>query len=55
MRYLYLILAIIIFIFVIVKLTNYEERMTKHNKYMCATQGFEEDCKTLLPEDRRLK
>lgn len=35
--------------------SNYDERMKEYNKYMCANYGKEEDCKTPLPPERRLK
>jgi len=45
MRYLYLILAIIVFIYVAVKLTRYEERMIEYNYHICVeTYGLNENC-----------
>lgn len=32
-----------------------ESRLNQYNKYQCAVYGYEEDCKTALPEERRLK
>ena len=37
------------------KLTHYNERMEEYNRYGCATYGYEEDCKTPLTPERRLK
>lgn len=53
-------ILIVIFILFILwiglaKLTRYEERMKEYNKYICAVNGYEEDCKTPLPEERKLK
>jgi hypothetical protein len=31
------------------------KRLEAHNKYMCATQGFQQDCKTLLEQKDYLK
>ena len=51
-KLLYIILAILA-LFAVAKLTDYEGRMQKYNKYMCANYGYYEDCKTpLAPEDR---
>lgn len=33
---------------VMVKLTNYNERMSEYNAHVCAVNGYEEDCKTPL-------
>lgn len=55
MKYIFIIVAIILFTFALMKLTGYQDRMKSYNKYMCANYGYEEDCKTPLPEDRRLK
>ncbi len=32
-----------------------EQRLTENNKYNCAVQGFEADCKTPLSAERMLK
>lgn len=55
MKYILIILALIVGFFILDKLTDYDGRMKEHNKYMCAVYGYEEDCKTPLPEERRLK
>lgn len=53
MKYIFWILFFITVFFLLAKLTNYQERMEQHNKYMCAVYGYYEDCKTpLKPEDR---
>lgn len=50
-----LIIAILIIIGMIVLWKSQEERLAQHNKYQCAVYGYEEDCKTPLPPERRLK
>lgn len=53
MKYIFWILAFITFFFLLAKLTNYQERMERINKYQCAVYGYQADCKTpLAPEDR---
>lgn len=32
-----------------------EPDMKEYNRHVCAVYGYEEDCKTPLPEERRLK
>jgi len=55
MKYIILFTLIIVTLFTLMKLSNYEERMDRINKYNCAIYGYQEDCKTPLPEEDRLK
>lgn len=55
MKYLFLTITIIGFVWGVAKVTHYEERMTEYNKYMCANYGMRADCHTPLPENERLK
>lgn len=47
--------AILLTILMIVVWKSSEERLERHNKYQCAVYGYEADCKTPLPPERRLK
>ena len=51
----WLIAYIILFIGIAMLFKLSEPRLKAHNKYSCAVYGMEEDCKTPLPEERRLK
>jgi len=53
MKNITLIILLIITGFIIWK--SQEPRLKEHNNYQCAVLGYEEDCKTPLPEERRLK
>lgn len=55
MKYILLAALLLIAFMVLSKLTGYEERMDRINKYNCAIYGYQEDCKTPLPEEDRLK
>jgi hypothetical protein len=55
MKYLIWIIIAIFTFLLIAKVTNFWERDRAYNKHMCAVYGYEEDCKTPLPPERRLK
>jgi len=50
-----LIFAILVILGMIILWISQEPRLKEHNKYQCAVYGYEEDCKTPLPPERRLK
>lgn len=55
MRALELITIAFIIILFLAKVTDYPRREAELNRYNCAVYGKEPDCKTPLPESRRLK
>lgn len=50
-----IILIILMIIAGIILWKSQEPRLKEHNKYQCAVYGYEQDCKTPLPPERRLK
>lgn len=55
LSYVLLVGILLVLSLTLIKLTHYSERMASYNKYMCATSGYEADCKTPLSEEDRLK
>lgn len=48
MKTLFWIIAVVLFILTIARLTHYQERMKTYNAHVCAVNGYEPDCKTKL-------
>lgn len=48
MKTLFWIIAFILFMLTMAKITHYQERMEEYNAHVCKVNGYEPDCKTLL-------